>query len=66
MTRRAAALVLLLAGAAAAAACGKKGALLPPLVRTPQRPDAVTVEQRGATLYLGWKNPTKSIDGGAL
>ena len=45
---------------------GKKGALLPPLVRTPQKPDAVTVEQRGATLYIGWKNPVKTIDGGAL
>ncbi len=27
------------------------------------KPEAATVLQRGATLYVGWKNPVKSVDG---
>ncbi len=30
------------------------------------RPEAATVVQRGATLYVGWKNPVKSVDGTPL
>jgi hypothetical protein len=65
MTKRSAALAVLLA-CAAASGCGKKGALLPPIVLTPMKPDAATVLQQGATLYVGWKNPVKSVDGAAL
>ncbi|HEX2694688.1 MAG TPA: hypothetical protein VHP61_02965, partial [Acidobacteriota bacterium] len=65
MTRRAVAFAILLA-CAAAAGCGKKGALLPPLIRTPQKAEAVTVLQRGATLFVEWKNPVKSVDGSPL
>jgi hypothetical protein len=62
MTKRSAALAALLV-CAAASGCGKKGELLPPLVRTPMKPEAATVLQRGATLFVGWKNPVKSVDG---
>lgn len=65
MTRQVAAFAVLLA-CAAASDCGKKGALLPPLIRTPQKAGAVTVFQRGATLFVEWKNPVTSIDGSPL
>jgi hypothetical protein len=65
MTRPLARFAVLLA-CAAAFACGKKGALLPPLIRTPQKAEAVTVLQRGATLFVEWKNPVKSVDGSPL
>jgi predicted small lipoprotein YifL len=65
MTRPTAAIAVLLA-CAAAAGCGKKGALLPPLIRTPQKAEAMTVLQRGATLFVEWKNPVKSVDGSPL
>ncbi len=64
-TRRAVAFAVFLA-CAAAPGCGKKGALLPPLSRTPQKAEAVTVLQRGATLLVEWKNPVKSVDGSVL
>ncbi len=64
-TRRAVACAVLLA-CAAAPGCGKKGALLPPLSRTPQKAEAVSVLQRGATLLVSWKNPVKSVDGSVL
>jgi predicted small lipoprotein YifL len=65
MTRPTAAIAVLLA-CAAAAGCGKKGALLPPLIRTPQKAEAMTILQRGATLFVEWKNPVKSVDGSPL
>jgi len=65
MTRKIATFAVLMA-CAAAFACGKKGALLPPLIRTPQKAEAVTVLQRGATLFVEWKNPVKSVDGNPL
>jgi predicted small lipoprotein YifL len=65
MTRPTAVVAVLLA-CAAAAGCGKKGALLPPLIRTPQKAEAVTIHQRGATLFVEWKNPVKSVDGSPL
>ena len=55
-TRRAVACAVLLA-CAAAPGCGKKGALLPPLSRTPQKAEAVTVVQRGGTLLVELEEP---------
>ncbi len=52
-------LALLLAGSA----CGKKGALLPPLSKTPSTPSEVAVSQRGRTIVLTWRNPTTYTDG---
>lgn len=65
MTKGTAALAVLLA-CAAASGCGKKGALLAPLVRTPMKPESATVFQRGETLFVGWKNPDTSVDGTPL
>jgi hypothetical protein len=65
MMRPTAAIAVLLT-CAAAAGCGKKGALLPPILRTPQKAGAVAVHQRGATLFVEWKNPVKSVDGSLL
>jgi hypothetical protein len=66
MTRRAATAFAVLLACMAAPGCGKKGALLPPIIRTPKKPDAVTVRQQGGTLYVEWKNPVVSIDGSPL
>ncbi len=66
MTRRAVAAFAILLACAAAPGCGKKGNLLPPLILTPKKPDTVTVRQRGATLYVEWKNPPSSVDGSPL
>ena len=52
-------LALLLAGSA----CGKKGALLPPLSKTPSTPSDVSLSQRGRTIVLSWRNPTTYTDG---
>lgn len=48
------------------AGCGKKGALLPPLIRTPQKVEAVTLLQRGDKILVGWKNPVTYVDGATL
>ncbi len=66
MTRRAVAAFAVLLACAAAPGCGKKGDLLPPLVLTPKKPETVAVRQRGATLYVEWKNPASSVDGSPL
>jgi predicted small lipoprotein YifL len=48
------------------AGCGKKSPLLPPLIRTPQKVEAVTLFQRGDKIFVGWKNPTTYVDGAVL
>lgn len=48
------------------AGCGKKGSLLPPLIRTPQKVEAVSLFQRGDKIYVGWKNPVTYVDGATL
>jgi hypothetical protein len=48
------------------ARCGKKGTLLPPLIRTPQNVEAVTLFQRGDKILVGWKNPATYVDGAPL
>ena len=48
------------------AGCGKKGPLLPPLIRTPQKVEAVTLFQRGDKIFVGWKNPVTYVDGATL
>ncbi len=44
-------------------ACGKKGPLLPPLVRAPQKAEGVAVAQSGAKILITWKNPLRYTDG---
>jgi predicted small lipoprotein YifL len=48
------------------AGCGKKGPLLPPLIRTPQKVEAVTLFQRGDKIFVKWKNPVTYVDGAPL
>jgi hypothetical protein len=46
--------------------CGKKGNLLPPLVRFPQTVEDVQVVQKPDRIVLTWKNPTAYEDGSTL
>ncbi len=46
--------------------CGKKGPLLPPLVRSPQAVLDLSLSQRGALILLTWTNPTAYVDGNPL
>ena len=63
--RRTAALALA-AALCAAPGCGKKGPLLEPLVRTPQKVEALRAVQRGDRILVGWRNPDTSVDGSPL
>ncbi len=46
--------------------CGKKGDLLPPLVRLPQTAKEVQITQKSDRIILSWKNPTAYEDGSPL
>ncbi len=46
--------------------CGKKGDLLPPLIRLPQTVEDIQATQRANSILLTWKNPTAYVDGSAL
>jgi len=46
--------------------CGKKGDILPPLVRIPQKPEDVQAVQRGNAILLSWRNPAAYLDGSPL
>jgi len=46
--------------------CGKKGPLQPPIVRIPKRAENVGLTQRGAKVFLRWKNPVNYIDGNPI
>ncbi len=46
--------------------CGKKGELLPPLVRIPQAAREVQITQQADRIILTWKNPTAYEDGNPL
>ena len=60
-------IVLVLAAALAALpSCGKKGSLLPPFVRTPQKIESVILYQRGESIFLEWANPSSYMDGSPL
>jgi hypothetical protein len=43
--------------------CGKKGDLLPPLIRLPQAASEVRITQKSDRIVLFWKNPTAYEDG---
>jgi len=66
MIKRTMAWILLAAAAAAGMGCGKKGALLAPLSRTPKTPTAVACVQRGDRIFVTWANPDAYIDGHPL
>ena len=65
MTRRAGLLLLPLA-LLAASACGKKGPILPPLLRVPQTLQDVSISRVGNRVLLSWSNPESYIDGNPL
>jgi hypothetical protein len=46
--------------------CGKKGPILPPLVRAPQKAVNVKAYQRGSRIVFIWSNPTAYIDGSPI
>jgi len=46
--------------------CGKKGPLLAPLSRIPQKVEAVALLQRGDSVVLEWTNPSTYADGSPL
>jgi hypothetical protein len=46
--------------------CGKKGNILPPLVRFPQTAENVSVVQKADQIILTWQNPTAYEDGSTL
>jgi len=46
--------------------CGKKGALLPPLVKTPEKIEKINVSQRGGHIILDWVNPSHYLKGSTL
>ena len=46
--------------------CGKKGNILPPLVRFPQTAENVRVVQKADQIILTWQNPTAYDDGSTL
>jgi hypothetical protein len=47
-------------------ACGKKGAILPPLILRPQPVETLSAVQRGGRIILEWADPTASVDGTEL
>jgi predicted small lipoprotein YifL len=48
------------------AGCGKKGPLLPPLLKVPKKIEVTNAIQRGSRVILEWENPTAYIDGSPL
>jgi len=65
MTRRTACLLLPLA-VLASFGCGKKGPILPPLVRVPQTVQDLGLSRVGNRVILSWTNPEAYIDGNPL
>jgi len=50
----------------AAMSCGKKGPIMPPLVRVPQAVEDLSLSRVGDRLILSWTNPGAYIDGNPL
>jgi len=46
--------------------CGKKGNILPPLVKLPQTVEDIQATQRGTRVILTWQNPSSYVDGSPL
>lgn len=46
--------------------CGKKGALLPPIIKIPQKIKTLKAYQRGKKIILEWTNPGAYTDGSPL
>jgi hypothetical protein len=48
------------------ASCGKKGPILPPVPKIPQKIKQIEAIQRGQKIILKWNNPTSYLDGSPL
>jgi predicted small lipoprotein YifL len=59
-------IVLALVALAFFSHCGKKGPLLPPIIRVPQTAQDLSLSQRGAQVLVSWTNPTAYVDGNPL
>jgi hypothetical protein len=59
-------LISVLALAFIISGCGKKGEILPPLVRVPQAPRIFSLVQQGGQAVLEWQNPEAYEDGSPL
>jgi len=46
--------------------CGKKGPILPPVKKIPQKVEVFEIAQRGEKLILEWENPAAYTDGNSL
>ena len=46
--------------------CGKKGPILPPVKKVPQKVEVFEISQRGEKLILEWENPAAYTDGSSL
>jgi len=46
--------------------CGKKGPILPPVKKIPQKIEVFEIAQRGKKLILEWENPAAYTDGSSL
>jgi predicted small lipoprotein YifL len=46
--------------------CGKKGAILPPVKKIPQKVEVFEIAQRGQKVILEWENPAAYTDGSPL
>ncbi|NIO48910.1 MAG: hypothetical protein GTN73_05665 [Candidatus Aminicenantes bacterium] len=46
--------------------CGKKGPILPPVKKIPQKVEVFEIAQRGKKLILEWENPEAYTDGSSL
>jgi len=64
LTKRA--LVLLAGLVLVFSGCGKKGEILPPLVRVPQAPRILGLVQQGSQAVVEWQNPEAYQDGSPL
>lgn len=58
--------VLLLSWLILFAVCGKKGPIMPPLVRVPQAVEDFAVLQKGRKVRLQWTNPEAYVDGNLI
>jgi len=66
MVRRNILILVFFLGMAILPSCGKKGPLLPPLIRVPKTVEELELRQQGDTIILTWTNPSAYVDGNPL
>jgi hypothetical protein len=66
LIKRRISLLLLLSACLIFPDCGKKGPLQPPVMRTPQAVQDLSLYQQGNKLILSWTNPIAYVDGNPI